>query len=797
MKLKLKFRTIVTIAALSFSILFGLVRISDPEIVEVLRLKYFDTLQKFTPRETKGHTYTVIVDIDEKSLEEVGQWPWSRTVLADLFKKSAEAGMLVLGLDILFAEPDRTSPNLIAEDIKLKNPVLSEKLSLLPTNEEVAVKYMLKKNEKFNPSNPKLKIVLGHSALNSEGDAKRKDVQETSVKASIGKNPKEWLNPYIGLLANVGEFEKNAFGAGTISLAQEPDGIIRRVPLISNIAEKIRPTLALEMIRVAFQGNSIATKTGINGIESVLMQTKAIGKAAIPTDASGRVWIHYGSPDEGKGDNSRYYVSAVDIIKGRVGKDRLQGKLGIMGTSATGLKDIKPTSVEERMPGVEVHANLIDTLIDAILYYTSKKRSDDIYNAAIKKGLPQEKAILESQKVKITGSPFLRSGVNMPFYEALFVILLGFLFTLSALKFGPILNISFLGLILGSAFYLSMKLYLEDKILFDPTFASFSTFIIYFSTTFANYLRDANEKKQIRGAFSQYLSPALVEQLAADPDKLVLGGETKKMTFLFCDVRGFTTISESFKSDPQGLTKLINRFLTPLTNEIISHNGTIDKYMGDCIMAFWNAPISVKTHEMLSCDATLKMHSALHKLNKEREMEAKENNKKFLELKIGIGVNTGDCVVGNMGSDQRFDYSVLGDAVNLASRLEGQSKGYGVKTVLGPETYEAVNSDYATLQLDNIAVKGKKEAVSIYTLLGNKEFKENSAFKLLETKHKLMLKNYFNQEWDQAMRIILECEGLMDKIMFEYYSIIKTRINEFKKNPPPQEWDGVFVATSK
>ena len=218
MKLKLKFRTIVTIAALSFSILFGLVRISDPEIVEVLRLKYFDTLQKFTPRETKGHTYTVIVDIDEKSLEEVGQWPWSRTVLADLFKKSAEAGMLVLGLDILFAEPDRTSPNLIAEDIKLKNPVLSEKLSLLPTNEEVAVKYMLKKNEKFNPSNPKLKIVLGHSALNSEGDAKRKDVQETSVKASIGKNPKEWLNPYIGLLANVGEFEKNAFGAGTISL---------------------------------------------------------------------------------------------------------------------------------------------------------------------------------------------------------------------------------------------------------------------------------------------------------------------------------------------------------------------------------------------------------------------------------------------------------------------------------------------------------------------------------------------------------------------------------------------------
>ena len=203
----------------------------------------------------------------------------------------------------------------------------------------------------------------------------------------------------------------NSKSAGrSINLALSARGIKALKDI--GVYEKIRPTLALEMIRVAFQGNSIATKTGINGIESVLMQTKAIGKAAIPTDASGRVWIHYGSPDEGKGDNSRYYVSAVDIIKGRVGKDRLQGKLGIMGTSATGLKDIKPTSVEERMPGVEVHANLIDTLIDAILYYTSKKRSDDIYNAAIKKGLPQEKAILESQKVKITGSPFLRSEIG-------------------------------------------------------------------------------------------------------------------------------------------------------------------------------------------------------------------------------------------------------------------------------------------------------------------------------------------------------------------------------------------------
>jgi adenylate cyclase len=787
MKIKLKFRTIVTLFALFFSLFLGLIRVADPEVVEVLRLKYFDALQRQNPRNTDGQTYSVIVDIDEKSLKEIGQWPWPRTVLAELFEKSGNAGMLVLGLDVLFAEKDRTSPTLIAKDLKKKYPTISEELAKLPSNEEVAVESM---------SN--IPIVLGHSAMNILGDANRENVKESSVKAILGEDPKKkWLKLYPGILANVPEFENSAIGAGTISLAEEPDGIIRRIPIISNIAGKIRPTLALEMIRVAFQGNSIATKTGINGVEEILIQTKTIGKASIPTDSEGRVWIHYGPSDSVDLENSRYYVSASDIIKGRVGKERLSGKLGILGTSATGLKDIRPTSVEERMPGVEVHANLVDTLISAILYYSSSKRAKDAYDAAIKSGLSETEALKKSESVKISGSPFLTSGVNMPFYEALFTIFLGFIFTFSALKFGPVLNISFLVTIVGSGFYLSNNFYIEKNILFDPTFAGFSTFIIYFGTTFANYLRDANEKKQIRGAFSQYLSPALVEQLAADPDKLVLGGETKKMSFLFCDVRGFTTISETFKKDPQGLTALINRFLTPLTNEIINHNGTIDKYMGDCIMAFWNAPLDVEGHELMACDATLEMHKALLELNSLRKKEAEELKQPFLELKIGIGVNTGNCVVGNMGSDQRFDYSVLGDAVNLASRLEGQSKGYGVKTVIGPETYEAVKEKYATLQLDKIAVKGKKEAVSIFTLLGTEEFKNQQEYKLLLKNHAIMLENYFKQDWNDAIKMMDKSKDLLNGVMKDYYKIFEERVNTFKKEPLRKDWDGVFVATSK
>tara|TARA_A200000113_G_scaffold30347_1_gene25290 strand:- start:1340 stop:3706 length:2367 start_codon:yes stop_codon:yes gene_type:complete len=788
MKLKLNFRLIVTILSIVAAILLGLVRISDPEFVQVLRLKYFDQLQIKYPRTTEGQTYSVIVDIDEKSLREIGQWPWPRTVLADLFNKSKDAGMLVLGLDVLFAEKDRTSPELIANDVKNRNPEIANLLKNLPSNESLAMEAM-----------KKFPVVIGHSGLDVTGDADRDDIKDTSVKVFLGKNqkPKDWLISYPGLLANVTEFESAASGAGTVSVAEEPDGIIRRVPLISNVAGTVRPTLGLDMIRVAFKGNSIATRTGINGLEEIIIQTKSIGNAAIPTDENGRVWIYYGESDSAKKEKSRYYVSAVDIINGNVGKERLSGKLGILGTSATGLKDIRPTPVEDRMPGVEIHANLIDTVISAILFYTSNKNANSVYNSSLKKGMSEEDAIKEKNKVKIKGAPFLKSGSNMKFYESLFTILLGLFITIFALRFGPLVNISLLVVIIGAAFYISIKMFLEDKTLFDPTFAGFSTFIIYFGNTFANYLRDANEKKQIRGAFSQYLSPALVEQLADDPEKLVLGGETKKMTFLFCDVRGFTTISESFKADPQGLTRLINRFLTPLTNEIINENGTIDKYMGDCIMAFWNAPIDVEGHEKMACDATLKMHKAMAELNKIREDEAKAENKKFLELKIGIGLNTGGCVVGNMGSDQRFDYSVLGDSVNLASRLEGQSKSYGVKTVIGPETNESVKDSYATLQLDMIAVKGKKEAVTIFTLVGDSNFKDSSEFKNLEKSHIKILDYYFSQKWQECLNEIETAKILCNTLMSEYYEIMSKRINEFKKSPPPNNWDGVYVATSK
>ena len=265
---------------------------------------------------------------------------------------------------------------------------------------------------------------------------------------------------------------------------------------------------------------------------------------------------------------------------------------------------------------------------------------------------------------------------------------------------------------------LSVYFYAHDRLLIDFTYPLMSTTAIYLTLIFTSFVREQAQRRQIRSAFGQYLSPALVEQLAQSPEKLVLGGEEREMTIMFSDMRGFTSISETYKNDPQGLTALMNRFLTPLTNAILNRKGTIDKYMGDAIMAFWNAPLDDKDHQLNACEAALDMLERVDELNQAREQEAKEEGRPFIPLNVGVGLNTGTCVVGNMGSDQRFDYSVFGDSVNLASRLEGQSKEYGFPIIVGSRTALAVKDRFAILELDFIMVKGKKEPEVIYAIAG-------------------------------------------------------------------------------
>ena len=346
-------------------------------------------------------------------------------------------------------------------------------------------------------------------------------------------------------------------------------------------------------------------------------------------------------------------------------------------------------------------------------------------------------------------------------------------------------------LLFSGVAYAGIYSFTTHRLLFDLAYPLGGGLLLYVQLMFNNFAREFRLKQQIKKQFGTYLSPDMVSILQKKPELLKLGGETKKLTIMFSDIRGFTPISEQYKTDPQGLTTLINRFLTPMTNLIMDDRGTIDKYMGDCIMAFWNAPVNVDNHEERAVKSALDMVDRLDELNVELEGEGK------MPIKIGIGINTGEVVVGNMGSDNRFDYSILGDAANLASRLEGQSKGYGVTIILGEDTATAVDNELFNIELDKIAVKGKKDAIRIFTVLGNNEWVfKNTNWYFYQQQHEKFLKLYRGQAWETAATF---AEDLKDSWpeMAGYYDVMLGRIQSYLENPPGDKWDGVYRAETK
>jgi adenylate cyclase len=345
---------------------------------------------------------------------------------------------------------------------------------------------------------------------------------------------------------------------------------------------------------------------------------------------------------------------------------------------------------------------------------------------------------------------------------------------------------------------MSWYFFVAHNLLIDFTYPLMSCWLIYLVLTFVNYFREQQERQQIRSAFGFYLSPQLVEQLARSPEKLVLGGEERRMTILFSDVRGFTTISEHYKDDPHGLTHLMNRFLTPLTNAILERKGTIDKYIGDAIMAFWNAPVDDTEHEANACDAAMEMLARAETLNVELKREAEANGGVYMPLRVGIGLNTGPCVVGNMGSDFRFNYSVLGDTVNVASRLESRTKDYRLSMVIGSRTAEKAREKFATMEIDLIQVKGKKQPEAVFTVLGRAALDNDPRCKELRELNAQMLATYREQQWDATKALIERCRKLANGFGVDgLYDMYLERIEAYQHDPPPPDWNGVYEAESK
>ncbi|HEY9451921.1 MAG TPA: adenylate/guanylate cyclase domain-containing protein [Bradyrhizobium sp.] len=714
---------------------FAALRVADPAPVEEIRVRTFDAFQRVDPRKKTARPVT-IVDIDDKSLEKLGQWPWPRTRIADLVTELTRLGAVVIAFDAVFSEPDRLNPAFAADTFRNLDEDTRARLRALPSNDEV-----------FADAIRASRVVLGESGLPEEIAPIDKSLPVTGL-AMLGEEPQRFMFDFPGLLRNVPVLEHAAAGRGLFTIKPERDGIVRRVPMIMQAQGQTMPSLTFEMLRVATGSGTILIKAEKGGIKSI-----GIKGIQIPTDHNGQLWVHYARND------ASIYVPAINVLEKNVAPDMIAGKLVLIGTSAVGLNDIKTTPVSRAMPGVEIHAQVLETTLSG----------------------------------EVISTPIY--GIVVEFATAL---LFGLLVIAFAPLFGPVtlvaLGAAFASVLIGTSVYF----YTQHRLLIDFTYPLLSTTAIYLTLIFSSFVREQQQRKQIRGAFAQYMSPVLVEQLAQSPEKLVLGGEEREMTIMFSDMRGFTSISETYKSDPQGLTALMNRFLTPLTNAILARKGYIDKYMGDAIMAFWNAPLDDKGHELNACEAALDMLERIDELNQVREQEAKEEGRSFIPLNAGIGLNTGTCVVGNMGSDLKFNYSVFGDSVNLASRLEGQSKEYGFPIIVGSRTALAVKEKFAILELDFIMVKGKKEPEVIYAIAGREDTLQSGRFQRLRNLTIEMLACYRGRDWEGALAAIARGRKTDEANSLELlYQLYEARIRGYIENPPPEDWNGAFALLTK
>ena len=650
------------------------VRAADPSFIESVRLRYFDTL--ITSKPVIQSKQVHVVNIDDKTIERLGQFPFPRSqyanIIEDLYHRNA--GLVVF--NIFMPDADRFGRDANLADSLARHPIV------LP---QVATP------EKQKPG------------------AFRPGVSEIGGKAS------DFAVNYPGIQANISSFNTSAAGIGVVNVLPEIDGVTRRIPMVVASEGQLYPSITLETLRVAVGDPSFQVKSSDAGIEAVRIPKFA----KITTDTVGRVWVDWSSnPIE---------HSVVDLPKS------FDGGIVIVGLTARGLNNPVATARGAIYPHY-VQASVLDTLTSG----TSISRPDWADGA-----------------------------------EALVVIILSILIIfLSRWKYAIV---PILGLI-GLLYYASYFAFNTYGYLVDAIFPILALGIVYAHAYTVKFISELNQKLQIKKQFGTYLSPALVEKLQKNPELLRLGGETRELSIMFTDVRGFTTISEHYGADVQGLTQIMNRYMTAMTTKIIDNEGTLDKYIGDAQMAFWNAPLDDKNHALNAVKTGLEMLGDLDEFNKEI---AKENIPPF---GMGLGINTGSVVVGNMGSRQRFDYTCLGDSVNLASRLEGQSKPYGVKIILGPKTAEYVKDHYSVIELDNIAVKGKTEGIKIYTI-----------GETVKHAHSEYIKEYYRGNWDKAIKW---AKGLSEDdsvTIKQYYLNMIERMEEGL----PANWDGTYRATSK
>ncbi|MEL6876245.1 MAG: adenylate/guanylate cyclase domain-containing protein, partial [Pseudomonadota bacterium] len=537
------------VAAFLVLLMMLLLRATDPAIVQIARSQSFDLYQRIKPRVYQP-VPVAILDIDEASIRTFGQWPWPRTRMAELVDKLTAYGVATVGFDIVFSEADRLSPDRIAEDNSALDEPVRTALKALPTSDSV-----------FAEAIKRSRVVMGQTGIRSQqyaADLDASDIEDTPSGfrgPEIDRDPKTFVTMIPPLLQNRPELEKAALGRGVFTVRPDADGIYRQIPLVFLVEEKLRLALTTEMLRVATGGPAFFARYNQFGLTSL-----AIGRTQIPTDANGKVWPYFTETRPSR------FISAKEVFEGTVDPNRLRGHLILVGTSAIGLEDYRDSPMGYQMAGVEIHAQVLENILSNQMLVRPSFAFDLEFGTIFAVGL-----------LAIIIVPFL--GAAWSFVGASLIIA------------------GFLG---GSYFAFD-----QYRLLIDPVLPTATVVLIFMILATFNYLREERKRREIRSAFGQYVSPALVNELADSPESLTLGGETRELSILFSDVRGFTGISESFKDNPQGLTELMNQFLTALSKAILRHEGTIDKFMGDAVMAFWNAPIEHPGHARSACNAAI------------------------------------------------------------------------------------------------------------------------------------------------------------------------------------------------
>jgi adenylate cyclase len=746
-----RWKKILTISPLKIAILVILIALVlffiDAPFIRFMELKALD-LRMVARGAIPSGGETVIVAIDEKSLSELGRWPWPRTTIARLVDALKDHGAKAVGFDIVFAEPDANSSlKTVAElskevkDSGIRDRrifgLLEQKQTLADTDAALARSIEKAKNITlgyFFHTNDK---EVGHLTDQeiSAGEANIANSRFQMIRTKKGAEDPPSIHAYSAQ-SNLSKLSEAAENSGYFNAFPDSDGVIRWSPLLIKFRDHYYTSMALSLLLQYLEWPMIVPSFAEYGVENIRLD-----KIRIPTDESGRLLVNFLGPAK-----TFPHYSVSDILNGRISKEKLNGKIVLVGATATGIYDLRVTPFGAVYPGVEIHATIIDNIL-------------------------HQNFLIHSDWIK--------------FLDICVIIVAGLIMGFAVPRVKAVAGIGLSLALIGVFVLANALIFVRYNVWMNLIYPFLTMVTIYLGITVYRYVTEEREKKKVRGAFQYYLTASVVNEILKDPSKLKLGGDKKNLSVMFSDIRGFTSISE--KLTPEELVHLLNEYLTAMTDVVFKYDGLLDKYIGDAIMAVFGAPLDQPDHALRACRTGIEMMSELQKLRGKWAAEGRP------DVNIGVGINTGDMVVGNMGSQMRFDYTVMGDSVNLASRLEGTNKEYGTNIIISEFTHEIIKDELFCRELDSVRVKGKKLPVRIFELLGDR--KDAAPWRDFVGRFEAGLAQYRAGRWDEA---IAAFRGVLEVRPADFPAMLYIdRCQALKESPPEGEWDGVFTMTKK